>query len=48
MRYIVSLLLAAAALAAILAGSAWATKPGPGGSTGVGVRVRLEPRAEPG
>jgi hypothetical protein len=36
MRYIVSLLLAAAALAAILAGSAWATKPGPGGSTGVG------------
>jgi hypothetical protein len=36
MRYIVSLLLAAAALAAILAGSAWATKPGSGGSTGVG------------
>jgi hypothetical protein len=36
MRYIVSLLLAAAALAAILAGSAWATKPAPGGSTGVG------------
>ena len=36
MRYIVSLLLAAAALAAILAGSAWATKPAPGGSRGVG------------
>ena len=36
MRYIVSFLLAAAALAAILAGSASATKPGPGGSTGVG------------
>jgi zinc metalloprotease ZmpB len=35
MRYIVSFLVAAAALAAILAGSASATKPGPDASTGV-------------
>lgn len=36
MRYTISIILAAAALAAILAASASATKPGPGGSTGVG------------
>jgi hypothetical protein len=36
MRYVVSFLVAAAALVAILAGSASATKPAPGGTTGVG------------
>ena len=36
MRYIVSLVVAAAAIGVILAGSASATKPGSGGSTGVG------------
>ena len=35
MRYIVSFVVAATALAAILVGSASATKPGPGGTTGV-------------